>query len=595
MCGILGKVSFNAPIDQDEFVAQRDTMTSRGPNQEGLYFNSAKKIALGYRRLSINDLSELGNQPISNEDSTIFLICNGEIYNSPKLKEELIKLGHHFKSRSDAEVIIHGYEEWGTEILKRVEGMFAFGIWDSKKDELIVARDRFGIKPLYFESNDESFTFASSLNAIITAKNHHKKLDFSSICDYLTYRYVPSPKSIYQGICKLEPAQFLVLTAQKKVQIQYYWAIEYKPIKMSPAEVQKQFEHLLRQSVRKHLMSDVPVGSFLSSGYDSSTLALLMTEENYQPQTFSLGFSNWEESEHLIAQKTADILKLNNHSLIIDFKDFIPENFIDAYDEPIADISTIPTFCISNFASKKVKTVFSGEGADELLGGYDWHRKIMQKYNQRSISDRLFRDFNPTAIEIYKEYMAMGKFDRDELLKLFSPEHHYQIPENPYWFFEQSFRKDLPLLKAIQYMDIRGFMGELVLSKIDRSSMAHSLEVRVPYLDYDLFDFLFNLEPDAYFSLVEQKKLLVNLLKPKLPHVVNRKKQGFVGPNEYYNRVELYKDILKNSKLEDLGILNKKYLLQLFSNNDMWRIWKLVLLELWLQHNFGSNSSLKSN
>ncbi|MDD4576797.1 MAG: asparagine synthase (glutamine-hydrolyzing) [Bacteroidales bacterium] len=585
MCGIIGKISFNTPICQNEFIAQRDTMTSRGPNQEGLYFNSDKKIALGYRRLSINDLSELGNQPISNEDSTILLICNGEIYNSPTLKEELIKRGHHFKSRSDAEVIIHGYEEWGTEILKRIEGMFALGIWDSKKEEIIIARDRFGIKPLYFENTIEGFTFASSLNAITTAKNHQKKFDFSSICDYLTYRYVPSPKSIYQGICKLEPAQFLVLTAQKKIQIQYYWEIEYKPIKMSAAEVQKQFEHLLRQSVRKHLMSDVPVGCFLSSGYDSSTLALLMTEENYQPQTFSLGYSDWDESEHLYAQKTADILKLNNRSLIIDQKDFIPENFINAYDEPIADISIIPTFCISNFASKKVKTLFSGEGADELLGGYDWHRKIMQTYSQRSIYDRLFRNFNPTALEIYKDYMAMGKFDREELFKLFSPEQHQNIPENTYWFFEQSFRKDFPLLKAIQYMDIRGFMGELVLGKIDRSSMAHSLEVRVPYLDYELFDFLFNLEPDAYFSLVEQKKLLANILKPKLPHVLNRKKQGFVGPDKYYNRSAFYEQILKKSVLIEIGLLSKKYIQELIFNNDHWRLWKIVILELWWQKN----------
>lgn len=584
MCGIIGKVSFVEAIDRNEFIVQRDTMISRGPNQEGLYFNSDKKIALGYRRLSINDLSELGNQPISNEDSTILLICNGEIYNSPKLKQELIKLGHHFKSQSDAEVIIHGYEEWGTEILKRIEGMFAFGIWDSKKEEMIVARDRFGIKPLYFEYNDERFTFASSLKAITAVGNHKKKLDFSSVSDYLTYRYVPSPKSIYQGINKLEPAQFLVLSA-KKIKIQFYWEIEYKPVKMTPVEVQKQFEYLLHKSVQKHLMSDVPVGCFLSSGYDSSTLALLMTDENYQPQTFSLGFNNWDESEHLIARKTADVLKLKNHSEMIDHNEFIADNFISAYDEPIADISIIPTLCISKFASSKVKTLFSGEGADELLGGYDWHRKIMQKHLQRSFTEKIFSDFSPTALKIYKDYMAMGEFGRIELLKFLQPEQQPYIPQNPYWFYEKCFRKDFPLLKAIQYMDIRGFMGELVLSKIDRSSMAHSLEVRVPFLDYELVDFLFNLEPDAYFSLVEHKKLLANILNPKLPHVLNRKKQGFVGPDKYYDRKDFYCSELEKGQSKFHDFFNVKSIVSDSENLNQWQLWKLFVLKKWMDAN----------
>lgn len=585
MCGIIGKWSFRKPIDRKEFIFQRDTMISRGPDDDGLYINNEQNFALGYRRLSINDLSKNGSQPFCNEKKNIHLVCNGEIYNAPYLRMILIELGHAFSSHSDAEVIIHGYEEWGTDIIQKIEGMFAFGLWDEIKQKLFIGRDRFGIKPLYFEYNSDSFTFSSSLKAITARKNHPKKIDISSICDYLTYRYIPSPKTIYFGINKLEPAHCIYWSPKEEMIPIAYFKLSYKPQKKSKNEIFEEFNFLLNESVRKHLMSDVPIGCFLSSGYDSNSLIALMDRMGYKTTAFSLGYSNWANSEHVLAQKSCDILQIDHNVLMVENENFPIHEVMEAFDEPIADISIIPTFQISEMASQKVKTVFSGEGADELLGGYEWYREIEKMRKNASFWSRWKRSSYESGMEIYKKFMAMGSFDHSQLNELFCKEYQKYIPENLYWFYDKHFDKSLPLIKSFQLLDIRGFMGELVLSKVDRASMAHSLEVRVPFLDYPLVDFLFNLHPKDYFTLKDQKPLLKDILKEKLPQVLQREKQGFVGSNDYYKRDLLYQKILKKSELTENGIISKKYIDQLFLQNDYWRLWKIVILELWWQKN----------
>jgi len=584
MCGVIGKISREKKINRDEFIYQRDLMLSRGPDNEGLYINNLESVALGYRRLSIVDLSDKANQPLANENNTIFLVCNGEIYNSPQLREELMLSGHVFHSHSDSEVILHGYEEWGMGCMKKLEGMFAFGIWDSEKQCMLIARDRFGIKPLYYEYNAHSFTFASNIKSIVAAVHHPKEIAYDAVCDYLTYRYVPSPKSIFKGINKLEPAHYLLIDQNYKYTHQCYWQPEYKPQNLKKEEVSEQVRWLLKQSVRKHLLSDVPVGCFLSSGYDSSTLALLLKEESYNPLTFSIGFERWENSEHILAQKTARTFGFENYTSILGADDHhITSQLIEAYDEPIADISIIPTYLISKLASQKVKTVVSGEGADELFGGYDWYRRAMSEWANKKWSEKIFSSPSGLAMNVYKYYTAMGSFDAPELKQILMPEYHQYIPENSYWFFDKHFKRELPLPKSLQYLDIKGFMGELVLTKVDRASMAHALEVRVPFLDYELFDFLYSLKPAYYFSNSEQKPLLAGIIKNKLPEIVNRKKQGFVGPDEFYNQKEFYKKIMDNSEWVNQGIFNKGYISSLSENEDKWRLWKIVVLEWWLQ------------
>ena len=585
MCGIIGKWSYREPIDLDEFIIQRDTMILRGPDDKGLYINHEQNLALGYRRLSINDLSETGNQPISNEDSSIFLVCNGEIYNSPKLKEELIKLGHQFKSRSDAEVIIHGYEEWGTGVLKRIEGMFAFGIWDSYKIKLLIARDRFGIKPLYFEKNADSFTFSSSLKAITSIKKHPKKIDISSICDYLTYRYVPSPKTIYLDINKLEPAHYLYWSPGEELIPIEYLKLTYNPQKKSKSEIFEEFNSLLNESVKKHLMSDVPIGCFLSSGYDSNALITQMSKLDYQTKAFSIGYSNWVKSEHDIAKQSCKILNTEHEILMIDDENFPIDEVVNVYDEPIADISILPTYQVSKMAAKKVKTVFSGEGADELLGGYHWYSEIEKMRQNASFWNRWNQRSYKNGMEIYKKFMAMGSFDLAYLKEILQTEHHHFIPDNPYWFYDKHFDKSLPLLKSFQLLDIRGFMGELVLTKVDRASMAHSLEVRVPFLDYPLVDFLFNLHPNDYFTLKEQKPFLKNVLKEKLPHVLQREKQGFVGSDRYYERRELYNTELLKESTAFYSLFNRNSMSINTQTLNQWQLWKLFVLKKWMDAN----------
>ncbi|HOY31916.1 MAG TPA: asparagine synthase (glutamine-hydrolyzing) [Bacteroidales bacterium] len=587
MCGIIGKVTQKNNLDVDEFVLQRDVMYNRGPDNPGLFIDIKEGVALGYRRLSIVDLSEKANQPFANENGTIFLVCNGEIYNAPELRKTLSAKGHIFKSFSDNEVILHGYEEWGNDIVGMLQGMFALGIWDANKRQMFIARDRYGIKPLYYELSDNTFTFASSIKAITSCKNHQKNISLESVCNYLTYRYVPSPATIYEHIYKVEPGCFLILTSDFHLSFADYWSPVYNPVKITKEEAEEQASFLLKNAVKKHLLSDVPLGCFLSGGIDSSALAVILKDLKYNPQTFSIGFDGWGESEHLRANKTASMLGFSNVFKVLNEEDFLPGDVVKALEEPIADISIVPTFFVSKIASNSVKAVFSGEGADELFGGYDWYYSTYNSWRKSSFFNRAFVNPNQKAWDVYKKYMEMGRFDNKELKKLFNEDYHKIIPEDSDWFYRKHFDNSLPFPKSLQKLDVRCFMGELVLNKVDKASMANSLEVRVPYLDNSLFDFVFNLKPQFYFTPPLRKPLLATIsnIKKFIPDIAERKKQGFVGPDSYYHRSEFFSTVLNHSILVKKGIFNKKHIDSLIEGNDYWRIWKLVILDLWLREN----------
>ncbi len=586
MCGIFGQWNINnKPLNTEIFNVQRDTLTHRGPDSANSWISENLSIGIAQTRLAIIDLDVRANQPLHNETNNVHIVANGEIYNYKELRIILEKAGHRFKSNSDSEVIVHGWEEWNTELPSRLEGMFAFAIYDEKKKVFFAARDRFGIKPFYYHLSNIHFTFSSELKAIVSNSEFQKKIDWSSACDYFTYRYIPSPKTIWDKVSKLPPAHSILIDNHGKSTINEYWRLNFNNITLTFNDAVNQAHELLLKSVKKHLLSDVAVGTFLSGGYDSSALVLFQDELKYKQKTFTIGFSNWNKSEHQYADIIAKQFKTEHYNEVIG------ENSLELlgslawnYDEPNGDISTIPTFKVSRLASKYVKVVLSGEGADEIFGGYTWHHNLMNRNNflKKEYIYNYLHGNKLHGIEGYSNAMAMGLFSGKKLKELFTPEFHSHIPENPFWFYNQHFRKDLSPLKAFQYLDIKTFMAELVLQKVDRASMANSLEARVPFLDRELVEFMFNLDEKTYFQKGKQKAILQEILRPKVPsEIINRKKQGFTGPDKYYQNSNWYKNELKNSLLVRNGILNKHFIESSLNSGDYWRLWKIVVFEKW--------------
>ncbi|MEI6852207.1 MAG: asparagine synthase (glutamine-hydrolyzing) [Bacteroidota bacterium] len=554
MCGIIGIWDFKDKINRDEFSFLRDLLAHRGPDGAGLYFSENGNIALGHRRLSLIDLSETGTQPMCNEDRTIWLTANGEIYNYKELRKELISLGHVFTSSGDSEVIIHGYEEWGSNLPGKLKGMFAFCIYDENTHQFFMARDRFGIKPFYYYHKKDVFIFASELKSIVSYHDFTKEIDTVSVCNYLTYRYVPSPQTIWKDTYKLPPAHYLIIKADQTTEITEYWKLEANNQHYNEKYLVEKTDEMLNKSVQEHLESDVSMGSFLSGGYDSSALVYYMNRLHYPTQTFSIGFKNWEKSEHKYAERVSSQFGTEHTSQILDDASLdIIDQLVSYYDEPLADISIVPTYFVSRLASNKVKAVVSGEGSDEIFAGYTWHQNHGAK---TTLWERLFRLKNSfQGIELfsllhYANAMAMGLYDKKNLRKTMGNDFQKDIPDDPFWFYGRHFTPEIGKIKSFQYLDIKTFMGELVLTKIDRASMANSLEVRVPFLDHELVEFLFSLPEKDYVKKNTQKFLLYENIKNVLPkEILHRKKQGFVGPDSYYMNMEWYQKNLKGSRL----------------------------------------------
>lgn len=584
MCGITGYINLKKQVPLSVIKSMTDSLIHRGPDGGGTYISESKHVALGHRRLSLLDLSENGKQPMKDNSGEIIVTFNGEIYNFLQIKAELSN-DYDFKTNTDTEVILAGYQKWGIDVIYKLDGMFAFALLDESKNQLFLVRDRFGIKPLYYTIQDSKLLFASELKAIHASGEVEKEIDFSSFADYFVYRYVPSPKTIWKDIQKIAPANYAEInTNSLQIQIKEYWKLE------DGSQVDKQAvlktNSLLRESVQKHIYADVPIGSFLSGGYDSSALVHYMNELKNKPETFSIGFSKWNKSEDHFAKIVADHLEVSNESVVadedsLDLVDIMP----DVYDEPIADISIVPTYMVSRLARSKVKAVLSGEGADELFGGYTWQHDFYNKSNPTSMLDKLKRIFNPIdTVDFYAQSMAMGWFDKDELKKMLHPNLHQDISEDVHWFYRQHFNQSLSPLKSIQMMDIKCFMGELVLTKVDRASMSNSLEVRVPFLDHKLFEYVFQLDEKCYFRKDQAKYLLYKNIEKHLPEIIlSRKKQGFVGPDSYYMNIEWYRKQFKNSKLVELNLVNQDYIDNLLLETYNWKLWKLVVMEKWLQ------------
>lgn len=609
MCGIIGHVELNGTVDRPLFDRMRDTLAHRGPDGAGTWMSEGGRIALGHRRLSFLDLSENGAQPMVNADGSLIVTLNGEIYNYVELREELMTKGHLFRTATDTEVLLHGHAEWGISgLVERLTGMFAFGLLDRRENTLHLVRDRFGIKPLYYHISGERLLFASELKAIMASGLVPREMDMGAFTDYFVYRYVPSPLTIWKGVNKLPPAHLMSVRLDDLSTTTWeYWRLESADGDCDPAQLAQEVGGMLRESVRIHARSDVEVGTFLSGGYDSSAIAMYLAEENPALRSFSIGFEGWEQSEHLYAAKVAEHLRIGNSALLADRKSLdLLGGMAQVYDEPIADISIIPTLMVSRLAAQHVKAVMSGEGADELFVGYEWQKRYMAELEAgkglvpETLNPNLFqrlktalgftlsRPSSPvprpqsSIINFYADAMSMGCFDQAMLREMLHPDHHGSIREDVDWFYRQHLREDLLPLKAIQHLDIKCFMGELVLTKIDRASMACSLEVRVPFLDHGLYGRVFSCKEKNYFRPPTAKFLLHGNIKDRLPEeIIDRKKQGFVGPDSYYMDIGWYAERLSDSRLVRDGIVRQDFISQSLQNEDHWRLWKLTVMENW--------------
>lgn len=584
MCGITGYIHTKNTVSAEVIQQMTDTLVHRGPDGGGIYLSENNHFSLGHRRLSFLDLSEQGKQPMKDNSGKVIITFNGEIYNFLELKQELSD--YAFQTTTDTEVILAGYQKWGIDVVNKLKGMFAFALLDEKENKLFLVRDRFGIKPLYYTIQNEKLLFASELKAIHASGQVAKEVDFSSFADYFVYRYIPSPKTIWKNIQKLPAAHYLEINLNDlSSNLVEYWKLNGNATKEDKDSILKVGD-FLQESVKQHIYADVPIGSFLSGGYDSSALVHYMNELQQKPTTFSIGFSKWEKSEDQFAKIVAKHLGVDNESVIADETSLAyVDKMATVYDEPIADISIVPTYMVSKLARQRIKAVVSGEGADELFGGYTWQHDFYRQNHPTSFVEKLKSKFTKKdTVDFYANAMAMGWFDREELQKMLNPDLHQFIPQDVHWFYRQHFNKQLSPLKSIQQMDIKCFMGELVLTKVDRASMANSLEVRVPFLDHELFEYVFSLDEKEYFKPNQTKYLLYENIKEALPkEILDRKKQGFVGPDSYYMDLNWYKNQLKNSKLVALNIVNQSYIDDLLQETYNWKLWKLVVMEKWFE------------
>ncbi|MFN6341901.1 MAG: asparagine synthase (glutamine-hydrolyzing) [Bacteroidota bacterium] len=583
MCGIAGLISSSEPVSKSLFTHMVNTLQHRGPDDSGVFLSEDDFIALGHRRLSFLDLSSAGKQPLKSSNQNSWITFNGEIYNYLELKEEL-NTQYIFQTETDTEVVLAAYQTWGISFIHKLKGMFAFAIYDEHKKKLLLARDRFGIKPLYYAHAGKQFVFASELKAIVASGIVDKQVDFSSFTDYFVYRYIPSPKTIWKDVYKLPPATFMEIDTQTLAQETVeYWNLNSSNSSQPDDDLIREIDYLLKQSVKEHTRADVPIGSFLSGGYDSSALVNYMKTIHQDPETFSIGFSKWEKSEDQFAAIVAKHIGVNNTAVVADEDSLLLiDKMAEVYDEPIADISIVPTFMVSKLARTKVKAVLSGEGADEIFGGYTWQHEFMKKTNANWLTQLLGKKSD--TVGFYAQAMAMGWFDSEELKRMLHPRLHQFIHDDVHWFYRKHYKSNLSPLKSIQYLDMKCFMGELVLTKIDRASMANSLEVRVPFLDHTLVEKVFSLNESSYFRPNQTKYLLFENIKNSLPHsILERKKQGFVGPDSYYMNLDFYRRELANSTLVKAQLVNQGYIDDLLKESYNWKLWKILVMEKWFK------------
>lgn len=629
MCGIVGFLTSNPSNIPDHQVLQRmrDLLTHRGPDDQGEYIRSLNEkgpfLFLGHRRLSIIDLVS-GQQPLSNEDGTVWVIFNGEIYNFKELRDRLRTLGHRFATNSDTEVIVHSYEEYGEECFKRLNGMFAIGIWDERKKQLLLARDRLGKKPLYYSALPGAFLFASELKAIMAYPKFERKIAPLSLMKYLFYEFIPSPHTIFEDAMKL-PAASCLIWRDEKTEIKRYWSpFDMEVIKdISEEEAGSEIIDLLRTSVKRRLISDVPLGIFLSGGIDSSAVAAFAQREGPgKVKTFSIGFEDPSFDESGYASLVSTFLETDHYEQRMTPEDLlaIVPKLPDILDEPMADASILPTYLLSKFTRKHVTVALGGDGGDELFAGYPTYlaHKLAKPYENylgllhplaTYLGNLLPVSGNNISFDFkVKKFLSgigypdgirnsiwLGSFPFIENEKVLSNEIRSQFNRDQLVEDLARYEKDYPLndrMTLLQYLDLKLYLQEAILVKVDRASMACSLEVRAPFLDYELVEFVMRLPSRLKLKGFTSKYILKRAMKKFLPpEVVHRPKKGFGVPIAKWVKgplKELFRDMLSPERTEREGFLNPEYVTTLLEDHlrhkrdNRKQLWTLLVWELWV-------------
>jgi len=623
MCGIFGVVAPN--VDRSFLEKATSALAHRGPDDAGYYLDS--HVGLGHRRLSIIDLSG-GHQPIYNEDRTLVLVFNGEIFNYLELMERLVALGHRFASRSDSETILHAYEEWGEGCVAMLRGMFAFAIWDTSSQTLFLARDRLGIKPLFYIFANGGLSFASEMKAILVDETFSREIDELALTSYFNLSYIPDELTIYRGIRKLLPGHTLTFR-EGKAEVKKYWDLHMSPVRgKSESYFIRGFMDLLQEAVKIRLMSEVPLGAFLSGGIDSSTVVALMSQASSSPvNTFCMGFGGdvgGYLDERVYAREVAQRYGTRHQEFeVYPEAEGLVETIVRAFDEPFADDSAIPSYFVCKIAQQNVTVALSGLGGDEVFAGYERHLgfALSNKYSRlpgfireslvRSLVERLpERADGHYTINHMKRFvrgsgLAPGERYFDFLTKL--------SPTLQPTFFNDGTRfakhfgscRELILkhfnstnvegkadsLNRALYCDLKTYLPEDILAVTDRLSMHHALEVRVPFLDHKFLEYCATIPPEMKLKWISKKHILKAAVKKHLPKdVMNHRKQGFVGPMTRWLKNELKPFVLetlseKNLRKHDL--LNqatvRRVLDEHFAGKEIHDtlIWSMVIFQTW--------------
>lgn len=647
MCGIAGIIEFacgEKEISHSLLKAMSDIIYHRGPDDDGYFISSNQRCGFAFRRLSIIDLSKAGSQPMSTPDGRYTIVFNGEIYNHSKIRAELESLGWRYKSRTDTETILYGYAQWGEAILDKMLGMWAFAIWDDNKQELFAARDRIGIKPLYFYNKEGRFAFGSEIKSIFQHPKISRELNFDELPNYLNFGMSGKNGTLFKNIFKLPAGHCLKLNKNGDLNVKRWWSFLKKDdeyISLSQSEIQKEIVRLLRQAVEDRMMSDVPFGVFLSGGIDSSLNVALMSELMDRPvDTYTVGFKELEKYNELdYARQVAKLYKTNHHEILIDHSDCfnILEKLAFFEDEPNGDPVCMPLYFLSKLTRDSGTIVIQvGEGSDEQFVGYPWMltqykfyktwwkafgklpapirkaiyysaKPLFESAGQLLALDLLRR--NAFGQELY--WSGMSIFSPSHLLGLFSKDFRddfanknsdKDITSIPAEYATSlhaeamSLKPDSDYLQRMFYTEFTNRLAEILLMRVDKIGMAHSIEARVPFLDHRLVEFTARLSPQSKLPDGKTTKyLLKKAIEEILPHnIIYRRKQGFWAPvNEWLADPwrEFAENKIKSSELSKLGIFSDNYIESLFARHDKTRkhgfpIFNLLMLHIWYDSNF---------
>lgn len=632
MCGIAGILTQTERAHWPALQSMIEAQAHRGPDAWGIWSADparSSRCALGHRRLSIIDLSAAGRQPMANADGSLQITFNGEIYNFQQLRRELESLGHRFRTRTDTETILYAYEQWGVECVKHLRGMFALAIWDARRVRLFLARDRVGKKPLVYTQCGERFLFASELQGLLADREVPRTLNLAAMDAYLSYGYIPAPQTAYQGIYKLPPAHWLTVELTPnglQQRLERYWSLAYHPkLSLAAAEAEEQLRERLTEAVRLRMISDVPLGAFLSGGIDSSIVVGLMAQLSSQPvKTFSIGFAEaaFNETEH--ARRIADKWQTEHHEFIVapNALEILPK-LVRHYGEPYADSSAVPTYYVSQLTRQHVTVALNGDGGDESFAGYErylgnrvaeklhaipgaaWAGKQLSRIIPDSIDPKnrlrtVRRFLNVAAQPMDERYTRwLSFFHVETKAALYSREFSAQLHGTRDGYLPGLFAS-LPReygafdpIDAAMAVDVQSYLPFDLLVKVDITSMANSLEARSPFLDHEVMELAARLPVTLKAPGKDLKALLKRTFADLLPPAnVNRRKMGFGVPVGVWFRRELrdfVRDVLLSKQARERGYFQQAEVERLVTEHQAGRadyafqLWSLLMLELWQQ------------